>query len=138
MPDDRRSIEPKITDKPDNVARNFFDRVIRSAQWLVREVISTEVGSHNRIFVAQIYELTNGLSKFATALEVAPSANGAATLREGIEKLYRDAKAMDIVEGKTSVEVGAVLNLSPKSIDTYRSRMMKSVPSPVSPLAVTP
>lgn len=32
-----------------------------------------------------------------------------------------------IVEGKTSVEVGAVLNLSPKSVDTYRSRMMKKL-----------
>jgi DNA-binding NarL/FixJ family response regulator len=32
-----------------------------------------------------------------------------------------------IVEGKTSAEVGAVLNLSPKSVDTYRSRMMKKL-----------
>jgi DNA-binding NarL/FixJ family response regulator len=32
-----------------------------------------------------------------------------------------------IVEGKTSVEAGSVLNLSPKSVDTYRSRMMKKL-----------
>jgi DNA-binding NarL/FixJ family response regulator len=32
-----------------------------------------------------------------------------------------------IVEGKTSAEAGAVLNLSPKSVDTYRSRMMKKL-----------
>ena len=37
--------------------------------------------------VAQIYELTNGLSKFAAALEAAPSASGAAVLRGGAEAL---------------------------------------------------
>jgi leucyl-tRNA synthetase len=39
--------------------------------------------------VAQIYELSNGLSKFAATLEAAPSANGAAALREGVEKLVQ-------------------------------------------------
>ena len=39
--------------------------------------------------VAQIYELTNGLARFATALEAAPSANGAAALTEGVEKLVQ-------------------------------------------------
>jgi leucyl-tRNA synthetase len=39
--------------------------------------------------VAQIYELTNGLSKFAAALEAAPSANGSAVLREGVESLVQ-------------------------------------------------
>jgi DNA-binding NarL/FixJ family response regulator len=32
-----------------------------------------------------------------------------------------------IVEGRTSIEVAGVLNLSPKSVDTYRSRMMKKL-----------
>lgn len=32
-----------------------------------------------------------------------------------------------IVEGKTSAEVGAMLFLSPKTIDTYRSRMMQKL-----------
>ena len=31
------------------------------------------------------------------------------------------------VEGRTSAESGAILNLSPKSIDTYRSRLMKKL-----------
>jgi leucyl-tRNA synthetase len=39
--------------------------------------------------VAQIYELTNGLAKFAVALEAAPAANGVAVLREGVEKLVQ-------------------------------------------------
>lgn len=39
--------------------------------------------------VAQIYELTNGLSKFAAALEAAPSANGADALSEGVGKLVQ-------------------------------------------------
>jgi leucyl-tRNA synthetase len=39
--------------------------------------------------VAQIYELTNGLSKFAAALEAAPSASGTAVLREGAEALVQ-------------------------------------------------
>ena len=39
--------------------------------------------------VAQIYELTNGLAKFAVSLEAAPAANGAAVLREGVEKLVQ-------------------------------------------------
>lgn len=32
-----------------------------------------------------------------------------------------------VVEGKTSAEVGNVLNLSPKSVDTYRSRLMRKL-----------
>src|SRR5687767_3660547 len=32
-----------------------------------------------------------------------------------------------LVEGRTSAEVAARLNLSPKSVDTYRSRMMKKL-----------
>ena len=39
--------------------------------------------------VAQIYELTNGLGKFAAALEAAPSRDGVAALREGVEWLVQ-------------------------------------------------
>jgi leucyl-tRNA synthetase len=39
--------------------------------------------------VAQIYELTNGLAKFAASLEAAPSATGVAVLRDGVEKLVQ-------------------------------------------------
>jgi leucyl-tRNA synthetase len=39
--------------------------------------------------VAQIYELTNGLGRFAAALEAAPSANGIAALREGVAALVQ-------------------------------------------------
>jgi leucyl-tRNA synthetase len=39
--------------------------------------------------VAQIYELTNGLTRFAAALEAAPSAGGVAALREGVERLVQ-------------------------------------------------
>jgi len=39
--------------------------------------------------VAQIYELTNGLVKFAATLEAAPTANGAAALREAVEMLVQ-------------------------------------------------
>jgi len=39
--------------------------------------------------VAQIYELTNGLSKFAATLESAPAPNGVAVLREGTTKLVQ-------------------------------------------------
>jgi leucyl-tRNA synthetase len=39
--------------------------------------------------VAQIYELSNGLAKFAMALEAAPTANGAAALSEGVGKLVQ-------------------------------------------------
>jgi leucyl-tRNA synthetase len=39
--------------------------------------------------VAQIYELANGLGKFAVALETAPAANGVAVLREGVTKLVQ-------------------------------------------------
>ncbi len=37
--------------------------------------------------VAHIYELSNGLARFAATLAAAPTANGGATLREGVEKL---------------------------------------------------
>jgi leucyl-tRNA synthetase len=39
--------------------------------------------------VAHIYELTNGLAKFAAALESAPSAGGKAAMAEGVEKLVQ-------------------------------------------------
>ncbi|MBL8599513.1 MAG: class I tRNA ligase family protein, partial [Devosia sp.] len=39
--------------------------------------------------VAQIYELSNGLAKFAAALEAAPTANGSAVLAEGVGKLVQ-------------------------------------------------
>ncbi len=39
--------------------------------------------------VAQIYDLTNGLSKSAVALESAPSTEGVAALREGVERLVQ-------------------------------------------------
>jgi leucyl-tRNA synthetase len=39
--------------------------------------------------VAQIYELTNALAKFAPGLEAAPAANGVAALREGVGKLVQ-------------------------------------------------
>jgi leucyl-tRNA synthetase len=39
--------------------------------------------------VAQIYELTNGLGRYAATLESSPSANGAAALREGVETLVQ-------------------------------------------------
>lgn len=32
-----------------------------------------------------------------------------------------------VVEGRTSAEIAALLNLSPKSVDTYRSRMMSKL-----------
>jgi leucyl-tRNA synthetase len=39
--------------------------------------------------VAHIYELSNGLAKFAVALEAAPAANGVAALTEGVGKLVQ-------------------------------------------------
>ncbi len=39
--------------------------------------------------VAQIYELTNGLTKFAATLEAAPSVNGAAELARSVEALLQ-------------------------------------------------
>jgi leucyl-tRNA synthetase len=39
--------------------------------------------------IAQIYELTNGLAKYAASLEAAPTANGVAALREGTTKLVQ-------------------------------------------------
>jgi leucyl-tRNA synthetase len=39
--------------------------------------------------VAQIYELTNALAKFVATLEASPSADGAAVLRDGVERLVQ-------------------------------------------------
>ena len=39
--------------------------------------------------MAQIYELSNGLAKFAVNLEAAPAANGVAALSEGVGKLVQ-------------------------------------------------
>ena len=32
-----------------------------------------------------------------------------------------------VVEGRTSAEIAALVHLSPKSIDTYRSRLMRKL-----------
>jgi DNA-binding CsgD family transcriptional regulator len=32
-----------------------------------------------------------------------------------------------VVEGKSSARIGELLSLSPKTVDTYRSRMMKKL-----------
>jgi leucyl-tRNA synthetase len=39
--------------------------------------------------VAQIYELTNGLTRFAATLDATPTPNGANALREGVERLVQ-------------------------------------------------
>jgi leucyl-tRNA synthetase len=39
--------------------------------------------------VAQIYELSNGLARFAAALEAEPAANGVAVLRDGVTRLVQ-------------------------------------------------
>jgi DNA-binding NarL/FixJ family response regulator len=46
-----------------------------------------------------------------------------------LEKLsLREREVLQLVaEGKTSAEIAAMLNLSPKSVDTYRSRLMQKL-----------
>jgi DNA-binding NarL/FixJ family response regulator len=41
-----------------------------------------------------------------------------------------------VVEGKTSVEIGELLSLSPKSVETYRSRLMQKLGIPNIPALV--
>jgi len=49
--------------------------------------------------------------------------------RSPLEKLsLREREVLQMVaEGKTSAKIGSILNLSPKSVDTYRSRLMQKL-----------
>jgi DNA-binding NarL/FixJ family response regulator len=46
-----------------------------------------------------------------------------------LERLSAREKAVlqFVVEGKTSVEIAGILSLSPKTVETYRSRLMEKL-----------
>jgi DNA-binding NarL/FixJ family response regulator len=54
---------------------------------------------------------------------------GAANLRTPLERLSpREREVLQrVAEGQTSAQIGAALHLSPKTIDTYRSRLMSKL-----------
>jgi leucyl-tRNA synthetase len=70
-------------------ASDEFDSVRKLIHRTVRTVADNIEALRFNSAVAQIYELTNGLGKFAAALENAPTENGVAALREGVEKLVQ-------------------------------------------------
>ncbi|MEP7240917.1 MAG: leucine--tRNA ligase [Devosia sp.] len=66
-----------------------IESIRKLAHRTVQGVADSIEGLRFNSAVAQIYELTNGLSRFAAALEATPDAFGTAVLRDGVERLLQ-------------------------------------------------
>lgn len=92
--------------------------------------------------VAAVYSVVRGRRYFGTGVTDPFETHGVdchKRLKSPLESLsHREHEIFQlVVEGKSSTEIAALLSLSPKSIDTYRSRLMHklgitSLPSLVS------
>ena len=71
-------------------------------------------------------DMDDGRGIASIAFEADDTANPGADARGPIELLSaRERQVLQlIVDGRTSAEAGEILNLSPKSVETYRSRLM--------------
>lgn len=92
--------------------------------YILKESAGSEV-------VNAIREVMNGNTYFSSGIDVPKSAQTAA--KKGnlspLERLStRERQVLQlIVEGNTSVKIAEILSLSPKSVETYRSRMMEKL-----------
>ncbi|MFN7086359.1 MAG: response regulator [Burkholderiales bacterium] len=88
--------------------------------YLLKEVAGNEV-------IAAIRTVHEGRQYLSTGLEM--SGRGAAFAASPLERLSaRERQVLQlVVEGHSSSEIASLVHLSPKSIDTYRSRLMKKL-----------
>ncbi|MEZ4867480.1 MAG: response regulator transcription factor [Caldilineaceae bacterium] len=89
-----------------------------AAEELIQAIYAVQSG--NRFLNSKVTDeiVTHYLGQGATAVQESPLTQLSDREREVLQL---------VVEGKTSVEVGAILALSPKTVDTYRSRLMQKL-----------
>jgi DNA-binding NarL/FixJ family response regulator len=94
-----------------------------AAGYLVKEAAGAELEAAIRA----VHSGRRYLSRAIAALELA--ARGSAGRAGPLDSLStRERQVLQlVVEGHSSAEIAARVNLSPKSIDTYRSRLMKKL-----------
>ena len=93
-----------------------------AAGYLLKEAAGREV-------VAAVRAVCRGGRYFSAALGDAALAAAAAPAASPLSRLSeRERQVLQLVaEGRSSAEIAARLHLSPKSVDTYRSRLMKKL-----------
>ena len=95
-----------------------------AAGYLLKESASEEI-------VAAVRAAHAGRRYLGRALELAGKRTGAGASREAspIDSLSaRERQVLQlVVEGHSSTEIAGLVHLSPKSVDTYRSRLMKKL-----------
>jgi DNA-binding NarL/FixJ family response regulator len=91
--------------------------------YLLKQSASTEV-------VAAVRAVAAGRRYFSREIDAVVAGLGTANNRTSpLDSLSaRERQVMQLVaEGKSSAAIAATLNLSPKSVDTYRSRVMEKL-----------
>jgi len=79
--------------------------------------------------VAAVRTVHAGRQYLGRGLEAATSTGGLLAARSPLDSLSaRERQVLQLVaEGHSSAQIAALVHLSPKSIDTYRSRLMKKL-----------
>ncbi len=89
-----------------------------SADDVINDIVAAFKGQ--RFFSAEVTDLI--AKGFAASTAAAPDGDPLASLSP------RELEVLQLVEeGKTSAEIAASINLSPKTVDTYRSRIMEKL-----------
>jgi DNA-binding NarL/FixJ family response regulator len=90
--------------------------------YVLKEAAATEV-------VAAVRAVAAGRRYLSPAMESAMLEAGGSTARGPVESLStRERQVLQlVVEGKSSAEIARTVHLSPKTVETYRSRLMKKL-----------
>jgi DNA-binding NarL/FixJ family response regulator len=90
--------------------------------YVLKEAAATEV-------VAAVRAVAAGRRYLSPAMESAMLEAGGSTARGPVESLStRERQVLQlVVEGKSSAEIACTVHLSPKTVETYRSRLMKKL-----------
>jgi DNA-binding NarL/FixJ family response regulator len=93
--------------------------------YVLKESAATEV-------VAAVRAVAAGRRYLSPAVESAMAQAGGASVRGPLESLSsRERQVIQlVVEGKSSAEIAGIVHLSPKTVETYRSRLMKKLGVP--------
>jgi DNA-binding NarL/FixJ family response regulator len=106
---------------------NSVEHVYRSMRagahaYVLKECASTEI-------VRAVYAVTKGIHYYGTGVEKPQAkyyADNQPVCKSPLDSLSRREREVLqlVVEGKTSAQIARTLSLSPKSVETYRSRLM--------------
>lgn len=109
-----------------HTAEHLFRALQAGARgYLLKESAGAEV-------VKAVRAVMQGKSYFSRGVEIPPERHSRGSSRVPKSPLdslsVREREVLQlVVEGRTSVEIAEILALSPKSVETYRSRLMKKL-----------